>query len=68
LSLASLLAHAGSLGMPVVGGSLLVLVPAFVGLALGQWVRSRVQSRAFRICFFLSTLALGVHLALRGLV
>ena len=67
LSLASLLAHAGSLGMPVMGGSLLVLVPAFVGLALGQWVRSRVQARAFRICFFLSSLALGVHLVVRGL-
>jgi uncharacterized protein len=68
LSLASLLAHAGSLGMPAVGGSLLVLVPAFVGLALGQWVRSRVQARAFRICFFLSSLVLGVHLVVRGLV
>jgi uncharacterized membrane protein YfcA len=68
LSLASLLAHAGSLGMPAVGGSLLALVPAFIGLALGQWVRSRVQARAFRICFFLSSLALGVHLVVRGLV
>ena len=68
LSLASLLAHAGSLGMSVVGVSLLALVPAFAGMALGQWVRSRVPSRAFRLCFFLSSLALGVHLVVRGLV
>jgi len=68
LSLASLLAHAGSLGMPVVGVSVLALAPAFAGLALGQWVRARVHARAFRICFFLATLALGVHLVVRGLV
>jgi hypothetical protein len=37
-------------------------------MALGQLVRARVQSRAFRICFFLASLALGAHLALRGLV
>jgi uncharacterized membrane protein YfcA len=35
---------------------------------LGQWVRARVRSRAFRICFFLGSLVLGAHLALRGLV
>ena len=65
-SLATLLAHAGSLAMPVVGVSLLALVPAFAGLALGQWVRARVHARAFRMCFFLGLLVLGVHLVVRG--
>jgi uncharacterized protein len=68
LALAGVLVHAGSLGMSVAGVSLLALVPALVGMALGQWVRARVQSRAFRICFFLASLVLGAHLVLRGLV
>ena len=64
LALAGILVHAGSLGMSVAGVSLLALAPALAGMMLGQWVRSR----AFRICFFLGSLALGAHLALRGLV
>jgi uncharacterized protein len=68
LALAGLLVQAGSLGMSVAGVSMFALVPALIGMALGQWVRVRVQSRAFRICFFLASLALGAHLALRGLV
>jgi uncharacterized protein len=68
LSLAGILVQAGSLAMPVVSGSLIALVPALIGMALGQWVRVRVHSRAFRICFFLSSFVLGVHLVARGLV
>jgi uncharacterized membrane protein YfcA len=68
LALAGILVQAGSLGVSVAGASLLGLVPALVGMALGQWVRSRVQSHAFRICFFLASIALGAHLLLRGLV
>jgi uncharacterized membrane protein YfcA len=68
LALAGILVHAGSLGMSVAGVSLLALVPALLGMVLGQWVRARVRSRAFRICFFLGSLVLGAHLALRGLV
>jgi uncharacterized protein len=67
LALAGVLVHAGSLGMSVAGISLLALVPVLVGMVLGQWVRARVQSRAFRICFFLASLVLGAHLVLRGL-
>jgi uncharacterized protein len=68
LALAGVLVHAGSLRMSVAGVSLLALVPALAGMALGQWVRARVQSRAFRICFFLGSLVLGAHLLLRGLM
>jgi uncharacterized protein len=68
LALAGVLVHAGSLGMSVAGVSLLALVPVLAGMVLGQWVRARVQSRAFRICFFLGSLVLGAHLVLRGLV
>ncbi len=56
LALAGILVHAGSLGMSVAGVSLLALVPALAGMMLGQWVRTRVRSRAFRI-LLLSRLA-----------
>ena len=50
---------------PVAGASLLALAPALAGMALGQWVRARVRSETFRICFFVGSLLLGAHLALR---
>lgn len=68
LALAGILVHGGSLGMSVAGVSLLALVPALLGMVLGQWVRARIRSRAFRICFFLGSLVLGAHLVLRGLM
>jgi uncharacterized protein len=67
LALAGVLVHAGSLGMSVAAVSLLALVPVLAGMVLGQWVRARVQSRVFRICFFVGSLVLGAHLILRGL-
>lgn len=68
LALAGVLVHAGSLGMSVAAVSLLAFVPVLVGMVVGQWVRARVHSRAFRICFFLGALVLGAHLVVRGLV
>jgi hypothetical protein len=35
---------------------------------LGQLLRGRVQPQTFRLWFFLGLLALGLHLALRGLL
>jgi hypothetical protein len=37
-------------------------------MVLGQWVRARVRSETFRICFFSGSLLRGAHLALRGLI
>jgi len=34
----------------------------------GQWVRARVSATVFRLCFFLGTLLLGLHLALRAVL
>jgi len=68
VALAGILVGDGTLEMSVAGVSLLALVPALAGMVLGQWVRARVRSRALRICFFLGSLVLGAHLALRGLV
>ena len=68
MALAGILVQTGSLGISVAGVSLLALVPALLGMALGQLVRTRVQSRAFRICFFFASVMLGAHLAMRGLM
>jgi uncharacterized membrane protein YfcA len=52
----------------VAGASLWALAPALAGMALGQWARSRVRPELFRLCFLAALLALGAHLALRGLL
>jgi uncharacterized membrane protein YfcA len=64
LALAILLVHDGALQTSVAGA----LAPALVGMMLGQWVRARVRSDVFRICFFLGSLLLGIHLLVRALI
>ena len=68
VALAAVLAHAGALEASLAQASLLALVPALIGMALGQWVRSRVRPDLFRVCFLAGLVALGAHLALRGAV
>jgi uncharacterized protein len=51
----------------IVGGSL-ALVPALLGMLLGQWIRQRISAAVFRTCFFVGLLLLGAHLALRTLL
>jgi len=68
VALAAVLAHDGVLDASVAGASLWALAPALAGMALGQWARSRVRPELFRLCFLAALLALGAHLALRGLL
>jgi uncharacterized membrane protein YfcA len=68
LALAATLVQDGALQMSIAGGSLLALAPALIGMVLGQWVRARVCSETFRICFFAGSLLLGAHLVLRALI
>lgn len=68
LALAATLVQDGALQISVAGASLAALAPALLGMALGQWVRARVRSETFRICFFAGSLLLGAHLMLRGLI
>jgi uncharacterized membrane protein YfcA len=65
LALAESLVRQGALQISVAGASLLALAPALLGVVLGQWVRARVRSETFRICFFAGALLLGAHLMLR---
>jgi uncharacterized membrane protein YfcA len=68
LALALLLAGDGMLKLTTAGASVLALVPAVGGMALGQLVRTRVRPDVFRTCFFVGLLLLGAHLAFRALI
>jgi uncharacterized protein len=68
LALAASLVRDGALQISVAGASLLALAPTLLGMVLGQWVRARVRSETFRICFFVGSLLLGAHLMLRTLI
>lgn len=61
------LAQAGILAASAAGLSLLAILPAAVGMYMGQLVRNRVSPGAFRVCFYLGMLGLGLHLASRAL-
>jgi uncharacterized protein len=44
--------------------STVAVLPAILGMVLGQHIRARVRPEVFRLCFYLGMLALGTHLAL----
>lgn len=68
LALAAGLWRHGVFHGAIVGESMLALVPALLGMQLGQWIRQRISAAAFRACFFVGLLLLGGHLALRTLL
>ena len=68
VTLALALQHAGEINAAQIGPSLMGLAFVLVGMGLGQMLRGRVSPETFRLCFFLGLLALGLHLALRGLL
>lgn len=68
VTLAAALAYAGEIRPSLAAPVAIALVLAPAGMWLGQIVRQRVRPETFRLVFFLSLLALGVHLALRGLL
>jgi uncharacterized membrane protein YfcA len=68
VTLALALSHAGELRASLLAASVAALIAAPLGMVLGQVVRRRVKPETFRMFFFLGLLALGVHLALRGLL
>lgn len=59
------LAGQGVLKLQVATVSLAALAPALIGMAAGQWLRSRIHPRLFRVIFLLGLIALGLHLLLR---
>jgi uncharacterized membrane protein YfcA len=67
LALAVNLEQAGLLGSGVAGASLVVLLPALLGMSIGGWLRGKVPAPVFRRCFFAGLLLLGAHLVLHGI-
>jgi len=67
LTLAAALQHAGEFHGDVLVPSLVALIGALAGMALGQAVRGRIRPATFRLWFFIGLRALGAHLTLRAL-
>jgi uncharacterized protein len=59
---------AGEYSPGAAGTSVYALVPALVGMGIGQWIRGRIRAQTFRRCFFVGLLGLGLHLVLRPLI
>lgn len=68
LALAAVLFHGGAFQTSVATASMLAVVPALVGMYLGQWIRLRVPLAVFRLCLYLGLLGLGLQLVLRNLL
>jgi uncharacterized membrane protein YfcA len=71
LALAAALHGHGLMTADLSALSAAALVPALAGMALGQWVRSRLAEATFRRVFFLSLVALGLYIlatALAGIL
>jgi uncharacterized membrane protein YfcA len=46
--------------------SLIAIIPAFIGMAIGQWLRHRLSANAFRLVFLSSILALGAWMMIHA--
>lgn len=60
------LAGQDALGSAELGASLLMLVPALLGMLAGQWLRNRISAVLFKRCFFIGLALLGAHLLING--
>ena len=66
LALAAGLAWRGMLGTGEISASLLALVPALLGMWLGQALRQRISAVLFKRLFFIGMALLGGHLLISG--
>ncbi|RMT81246.1 sulfite exporter TauE/SafE family protein [Pseudomonas viridiflava] len=66
LALAIGLSSTGALGRFELGASLLALIPALLGMLLGQWLRARISAVVFKRTFFIGMAMLGLHLLMKG--
>ena len=65
IALALALSRGGALQPSALGASMLALLPALLGMHLGQRLRLRVQPETFKTLFFYGLLALGAYLTIR---
>ena len=66
MALAAGLYGRGSLGGDELNASLLALLPAMLGMWLGQALRQRVSAMLFKRVFFVGMALLGAHLLISG--
>jgi len=66
LALAAALLWRGALGGGELSASLLALIPAVLGMWLGQWLRQRISAVLFKRVFFIGLGLLGAHLLVNG--
>lgn len=66
LALAAALTWRGTLGGGEVSASLLALIPALLGMWLGQVLRQRISAVLFKRVFFVGMALLGGHLLISG--
>lgn len=66
LALAAGLLWRGALGGGELSASLLALIPALLGMLLGQWLRERISAVLFKRVFFVGIGVLGGHLLISG--
>src|SRR5205807_4216322 len=59
IALAAMLARDGALPPSIAGASLAALVPALLGMWLGQVIRMRVRAETFRRYFFIGLVLIG---------
>jgi uncharacterized membrane protein YfcA len=56
----------GALGSGELGASLLALIPALLGMWLGQLLRQRISAQLFKRLFLFGVAGLGLHLMISG--
>lgn len=66
VALAAGLALNGGYSSGAAGASVLMLLPALIGMALGQWLRNRLSARTFKLCFMISLALLGAYQVVQG--
>ncbi len=66
VALAAGLGLNGGYTLETAGSSVLMLLPALAGMALGQWLRGKMSALAFKRCFMVSLAVLGAYQAVQG--
>lgn len=56
----------GALGGAEMGASLLAVIPALLGMMIGQCLRQRISASLFKRAFFIGLALLGLHLLIAG--
>ena len=55
-----------ALGSAEMSASLLAVIPALLGMMIGQWLRQRISAVTFKRVFFIGMALLGLHLLIAG--